>query len=59
MNEEWQDCLFCGLDVDIDDNPEWDSKIAFVAIAEKYPTLEEGELFWACRKCEGLMNIPI
>ena len=55
MAEEFQDCLFCGLDVDIDDNPEWDLKKAYFAIEDKWPAIKVDELFWACRECEKLL----
>ena len=57
MNEEFQDCFFCGLDIDIDDNPAWDAKSALAAIEDKYPILEEGELFWCCVACERFLNV--
>ena len=57
MNKEWQDCFFCGLDIDIDDNPEWDRKKVLATIEDKYSTLEDGELFWCCVACEGFLNV--
>lgn len=54
--EEWQDCIFCGLDVDIDDNLKWDFKKALVAIEEKYPAIKEGEYYWACMACQKIMD---
>ena len=50
------ECEFCGHDVDIDDNPEWDFSKALAALEEKYPPVPEGEPFWCCDSCEKLIN---
>ena len=51
------ECEFCGLDVDIDDNPEWDFAKALAALEEKYPPIPEDELFWCCDSCEWLIRM--
>ena len=57
MIGDWEVCFFCGLDVCIDDNPEWDLKKALASIEEKYSAIKEDQLFWCCVACEGFLNV--
>ena len=51
------ECEFCELDVDIDDNPEWEFTKAIAALDIKFPHIQDNELFWCCDSCEKLMRL--